>query len=981
VSELLKKIIPNVSLNRVTLNGHEKDLKVDLDLFVQEKLTNNELIGWFKSENVVDALKVYVYSVTDPALVEKVKNMFILDIDRNALSNEEGITRSIIDVFNPEEDNLSSYGSEKVSGELMINIPLTKTLNFNSDINNLTVLFVPVVDLSFISESIEPKYAIGKLKTAKILVDDELLLFGTIFKTVQGQEWTKEVHQFDGTWYTGEFHGQLSDEQSLVTEPVLNNVVHDFRENNKKAVTEQTTPPFLLFELEEKKEKRNNPKFVSDIFLSLKQNNDISYLFFVNVLEALKAKSAYSNLLDNISEAELDKVLSRTKITSIRLNRKRVTQKRWLNRSGIQGVINWTYDINVTEDLIAETSQGNAGSITPYTGDNGSIQEVSVYPYITKKIRALAGIDKGLYHTTDGFYEYSIVVRLEDGMINYVSEKVEELLEARDRLREYSNIAQGYDIKNKRTYFNHLSKVFEENFEEEKIDPVEMGNLKGALDIYINTFRMFAPNKHTATNSILWALISPKSGTLEGIEYVILLLEALVYQIEEMGVLNVVTETNYQALVNNEQVVSSSKFMKTIELETSFEHVFDSNFPRDLGYVFFDELDGDSVDEQMSVLPKEKFEEQANKELEKYFFDENDDINISAQGQKVTEDDSAKLTKLKFFTPSKIKLPQLQPEPFYSDDKPNKNVYNKAAISALYFNEFKNSPFVPMPVFNGIKQKPVDEEYVHTLAKEIISKSHIDITKPIDIVSSAIVSSACVQDAQEGVNTSFEDAKDNQVQPKAPVFGAVALQMVLPKVLGISKKSSKTLSSYKDYKTKKPTIQKYNLGTFVNLLGGLEFVSKKEKSEYIKKLPNQIKTLFVSATEGTESRVKKNWNKANDPFKDFASAAEFAFHHLMINEVQQFVGFEEDKNGNVECAKPIWKSITKEALEKNPGVLLCRIVEYENKKLQIEKPSYLQLPVYNGYFLLDTGNIFNIVEEENKKSVVKEKRTTSVRLV
>jgi len=122
----------------------------------------------------------------------------------------------------------------------------------------------------------------------------------------------------------------------------------------------------------------------------------------------------------------------------------------------------------------------------------------------------------------------------------------------------------------------------------------------------------------------------------------------------------------------------------------------------------------------------------------------------------------------------------------------------------------------------------------------------------------------------------------------------------------------------------------------------------------IANLPNQIKSLFLSATP----IVKQNWlaDKDADMLQAPLMLPTVAINYKMIMQVQALVGYKTNTGGGVSLKDPVWAPLTSDLkiiLAAKRDLVLCRLHKYENLDFGIKQPKGLSLPTYNEYFILN----------------------------
>ena len=122
--------------------------------------------------------------------------------------------------------------------------------------------------------------------------------------------------------------------------------------------------------------------------------------------------------------------------------------------------------------------------------------------------------------------------------------------------------------------------------------------------------------------------------------------------------------------------------------------------------------------------------------------------------------------------------------------------------------------------------------------------------------------------------------------------------------------------------------------------------STKERIASVMKLPNQVKSLFVSA--GSRSKpIGGLFAPENEPI--------FNYNFRMLQKVEVLTGYEVSSNNQLMLLSPIWRPLKEVVIfqARNSGSnLLCRLVPYTNPQLNISTPLGLELPIYDDHFFI-----------------------------
>ena len=117
----------------------------------------------------------------------------------------------------------------------------------------------------------------------------------------------------------------------------------------------------------------------------------------------------------------------------------------------------------------------------------------------------------------------------------------------------------------------------------------------------------------------------------------------------------------------------------------------------------------------------------------------------------------------------------------------------------------------------------------------------------------------------------------------------------------------------------------------------------------LEQMPLQVKALLGSRQDFSRTNIlASNMDLLASPItKDLCSVLFF-----VIAEIQYLAGYKMGKNGETNIKAPIWKKLTRSALQKISLSTLCRFKFYANKSLNIDLPTQSSYNMQNQYFYL-----------------------------
>ena len=841
-------------------------------------------------------------------------------------------------------------------------------------------------------------------------------------------------HQMpDGTFMTDGVHrAGLSEpiEKFLVTrERVTDIKIQDFR------TSEKIDKLSLDFSILENKLKKDLPlaakmrtanvslespvKYFSDISLTRDMSNNCRFLFSVDIASIMQNNSMFGNLF--VKPTTKAECVTNTKILSMKLHRVRVKgspeagssvlrgpsgkPKKFSEPSDLHGTVltvqgqnspvnNYTTD---GDDLILEASYNNVGDLVSISRDGqGSViqEELGINPSGDQEfIKFYSGTDMSVKHKTDGYYQYRLVLELEDGAVQYLVDSINQLNEAKLKLTEYYSQASklgSSQIKTARTnphiqqaysqpendqkpgFFDPATNRFTEEFRKFTSDPAPDGwrQTEGGgnnppwisvaqtyVDIIFKLGDYGRPNPNERINLIdsLTNYMSPETGNIEGILKVFQLIDTLQDILsKEIGASTSAPDGLSSKPTNqnqNKRLTLSGKTVMAAPLETkdstipvtrvdyTFSNVFNSNLPKNVGIQVFpiggvqgiQRVSPNLASSGLRKISKLDFETYVENEKAKIFnIQPNTTILLNFKIDNTMQTYGVTDVDYTYFTPSILKTEQ----------------------QTINLNSDAGTPTVSEQAFG---------------ATQVIDSFGVSPeTRKKSIELAALLTDYVA------------DNYDLIVVPKVEPLPATSFQVGL-----ISHIPPNRVDSYDASRSEASLNEKQAYGTFVKFLNAFKGKIKTDISLYdptnangyisragnnvseVQKLPNQTKALFqyyadfqpgAQLSAGGDAIFADNITKifTNGAFRgdeNTKSAMRYLFETIFILEC--FTGYDLDSEG-----KPIlvekWEPLNRTNIGIiNSDRLLCRLKRYENAPYGITVDRSSQLPLYEEYFIME----------------------------
>jgi hypothetical protein len=161
----------------------------------------------------------------------------------------------------------------------------------------------------------------------------------------------------------------------------------------------------------------------------------------------------------------------------------------------------------------------------------------------------------------------------------------------------------------------------------------------------------------------------------------------------------------------------------------------------------------------------------------------------------------------------------------------------------------------------------------------------------------------------------------------------------------------------------------YNLEFEKNFIAlANENLTKREFTEFLAELPNQIKALFLYQLEFVK---KLKGNPTGDLIKNLKTQAAINVNHFKLVQVEMFDGYEISKEGEIMINKPKFKLLKKDDIDSLTTTTLCRLKRYYNNNLKIKR-DLLSFPIEGQYFFIQPENsITQTVRPSNQERETK----------
>ena len=397
-----------------------------------------------------------------------------------------------------------------------------------------------------------------------------------------------------------------------------------------------------------KKQKIADSKsWYSALWATRDMTNRINFSFAIDLQALLASYSPYYKLWDNLTDQQKYYVLSGGYgfglIKEMVLIRKRVT-----------AIDNDDYfDENLPVESIANLDWEQ--------GDRGRLFKMSIKPAAAGddyQYCFFSGYDEDIKDVTDGFYQYGIKFTFEDILEKLIKQKIKLVDTSLKAAKQF------YSIATLPQYYNLTSDTYTALFKQEQSQEFDgiFPDLLADFDV-LYTMMVKNPNSKPENFTVnMLNICGPASGTPDGIEFVINLVENFLDQVSAtLSPAGMTFNSDANSNNYNPVGVKSSKKDRFLSGEIYFKETFDAN-NRNRGYDFltfpgFEEIENSSGLKNISY---DVFNERATKENLKYFTDESAVVPLALNYKNIEKTLETDLLKNKhtYLSPTMIKLPE-----------------------------------------------------------------------------------------------------------------------------------------------------------------------------------------------------------------------------------------------------------------------------------------------------------------------------------
>ena len=942
---------------------------VTVDLVVKDILENDSLSSWFYDADLLKYMHVkIVQSISKQLTNNLIKgNMSALGLRRN----RSLYTEKVLSLENYYDSLQSFYTRDNNGRDLVADVPLTTTFSLKDaqpkhlayfafcyfDIGRLTTDY----NLNLYGYNNRQGILSKDIKSEIVIDNGTVVAESYVFYTPDGKIWTGAVHQRNGMWMAGREHTNLP-HPILTRETVFNTKVQDFRDIDKPLEKSINLSPIeSLFQKiknpnVDKVKLEDNVSYFSKLFMSsdigTSGQRNCNFTFSLDFETLFQQNSQFGSLFNRTAgNIEKQEVLLRSPIVSFKIYRQRVDKASSFNRIG-SPVRSAPFKENVyigsepAPFLLIET--GDVDRILKNVkSDFASIREIRLKN--AENLRTFTVSDFDISNRTDGLYRYSVELTVKDGSIDYMNSLLTAFIRAKNEFELYNEICSSPDYYNQRK--NSFTAGLKKHYNRMQLrdrPEVDVRNYPWvkAIARFCSFLKLLTNISNSDAQQIyqkLYSLSNATSGTPAGVNACASLLNKF------ESVLNTLLGDKLDLPSNSGTKSGKSSSNASFIFDSqNFDSLYDSENPDNFGINILN-IDNKNAFSGPHTITVDDFLARIERENTKYFTSPTTELASVGTG---------------------------------AGDVPSEEFGDLNTYGASYLT--------PANVMNGDNVLFIGNEV--TLASDV--DKYTDFSLPIILeqlrkttVVSAGQNNLAAQDflGQQGISIMrLEDEDLND--PTSDLVSAVqalgdddlfASDDIDYDSLGLTVSnldmnnfaatiaSDNNLLDYTRFAgdTGQISINCFNLnsdscGTVSRYLppGPLGIMGL--DLEKIRRIPNQIKSLFFSANDTV---TKVNWfGPKYDVASYYKTIFMFLWNYQTIYRVEYLSGFEESTTEGTQVTSPKWEILTFSVLENlraESSSLVCRVVPHSDKIYALNESPLSKMPLYGSIFHIAANDI------------------------
>jgi hypothetical protein len=468
------QILPSVYFNQITLKESGDFVAIDLNLSIKDVIEQNSNSSWFFNSDFTKYLQIKIIQITDeeetikagnnPSLLRyyaspqysssdesKIK-VISLDVAADNYRWDASLGTVVSEAFNLEENTKTIL----TTGERVYEIDYKTYTYMPKESSHLTLFAVVRMDLEQMAEDYGISFGdslFGEIRYEVVIERGETNMISYVYYLQEtNQIWTGPIHRdSEGNLLTGQPEKDGSSPpgaRPVRSEEVINPKINDLREADK---LERNFPDLTFAFKGYQKAAKSQPNrdqqkndvssaYFSEAFITPSRKGDVGLVFHVDTKKLIREQSAFGSIFDSTADEQAkERMYQLSTIKEMKIFRRRVTKVDSINKLGTPVKSNiFDQSRNISKVLISSADAD--GVLESKTNDNAILREFNTLQ-ISNDIRTFAATDKEMMLITDGEYQYGVSLEMNDGVIIYLNDQLDKLLDVKKRLDAYYNDA------------------------------------------------------------------------------------------------------------------------------------------------------------------------------------------------------------------------------------------------------------------------------------------------------------------------------------------------------------------------------------------------------------------------------------------------------------------------------------------------------------------------------------------------------------
>jgi len=1038
-----------------------KFLVVNAEIVIKDYIRDNNKPTWIENEELLNSMNLRVLLSTKQQITNNLRQRGLTEENIDRFKASHGLKEQIISLRKMNKKKIYSYRKEVVDGRTIYSASYEVTFKvYRPNPKHLAVFAGMFVDLSEygrkkkVSTESSRRFLFGSFVGQVVLNAGSPVEQSNIFMLPNGKVWAGPVHYHrpSQTFMAGAFHTG-NPHSALRQKKVPNKLLQDFRILDRAKTSKLLLKPYKARSTKRRPSKHRSQKhkkimksaYISEPEYSKDRNDNVHMSFHINFDKLIRERMRFGALGAKADRLAMKDLRELSEISSIKIYRNRVV------KGAIRGQNDLANFENRTE-LIAEASTTTLSLGEPivltkpsnsYDEDAEKVQVGSIREAALNLGNAGIGVrtftvsDLSMDRVTDGFYSYSVVLELIDGTKLFAENMLEKITQAKNLLIEYQGFAtkpgnsdpdtgeytksfidmlnKEYNIPSPRTVLGR-TKAARQQIVRNSVANLPWNNAIASYVDVLGNITGLPSRDALDLADILYSIVRPDTGSVDGIQTTIEMINSLESQIlRAMGTsgINESRPSNTAYLVTELDFNDKTRAYKgrlptnIVSVQKRFKATLSSNTLRNVGYAYFNKF-GSHKNAGHKQITNQELKTRFGKEHSKYFISSGLGANERLPSG-INTGLNLNTNYFSFLTPSKVFLGPVMSLSLLDrgDSLYNYSQYDRLISIRLAMNPridspskkmaIKTDPFSPEfdltpPLNLGAGYDPaksnISEEafFLSNTNSAILATTGIVTTSPTKLIEEEKISALTDGDNEDesggipvteplGPNTKFATEKttiddlnveDVMVPDASEEFNSFQ-NLLIQRLIG----SGRGLFSERD----RPSIKKLSGPT--NVVS--KFFDSKEngdrlKATFFNEMPNQLKSLFL--TDGPT--VATNWltkydQNGLDIMRSESLSNFFYLNFEHVNRVEALVGFTRDDRGEPQVSSPVYRPLDRELInstERRSRELLCRMTPYANEVLKTRKSEKLKMVEYESTFFTTPESLnfvgSDVLEQESQ---------------